>query len=84
MNNKLKAITTKAKSLYKTGKYKKWTDAIKAASKTVAGVVSGKKKPATKKAATKKAATKSYHKDSKSHNVRISVISGIEKTKFYL
>lgn len=31
----LKQITTKAKALYKSGKYKKWTDAIKAASKTV-------------------------------------------------
>ena len=33
MSNKLKQITTKAKALYKTGKFKKWTDAIKAASK---------------------------------------------------
>jgi hypothetical protein len=39
--NKLKAITTKAKALYKSGKYSKWTDAIKAAAKTL---------PATKKA----------------------------------
>jgi hypothetical protein len=43
----LQQITTKAKVLYKTGKYKKWTDAIKAASKLV------KKKP-VKKAAKKK------------------------------
>jgi hypothetical protein len=35
MSNKLKQITTKAKALYKSGKYKKWTDAIKAASKQV-------------------------------------------------
>lgn len=32
MSNKLKQITTKAKQLYKTGKFAKWTDAIKAAS----------------------------------------------------
>jgi hypothetical protein len=48
------------------------------------GKVSGAKKTATKKPARKKATAKSYHKDTKSHNVRISVISGIEKTKFYL
>jgi hypothetical protein len=47
----LTAIVKKAKGLYKTGKYKKWTDAIKAASK-------GVKKAAPKKKATKKAAPK--------------------------
>lgn len=35
--NKLKAITSKAKILYKSGNYAKWTDAIKAASKIVSG-----------------------------------------------
>ena len=79
MANKLKAITTKAKALYKSGKYKKWTDAIKAASKTIGAT----KKPAAKKTATKKG---SYHKDTKSHNVNIRVISGItlsdEEKKF--
>lgn len=45
----LKQITTRAKQLYKTGKFKKWTDAIKAASKEIAG------KP-TKKARAKKIA----------------------------
>ena len=64
MSNKLKAITTKAKALYKTGKFAKWTDAIKEASKSIG---------ATKKAAPKKS---SYHKDTKSHNVNIRVISG--------
>jgi len=94
--NRLKQITTKAKQLYKTGKYAKWTDAIKAASKQTAKVgavkkkaakkkTAPKKKTAVKKAATKKKATaKSYHKDTKSHNVRISVVSGINPTKFYL
>jgi hypothetical protein len=54
------------------------------------GKVSGVKKPATKKKAvkikigvkkkaTKKASPKSYHKDTKSHNVRISVVSGIDQ-----
>lgn len=86
MSNKLKAITTKAKALYKSGKYKKWTDAIKAASKTLSTKtthkVSGvKKKAAKKKAAPKKAAAKSYHKDTQSHNVKISVMSGNNKLK---
>ena len=36
--NKLKAITTKAKQLYRSGKYAKWTDAIKAASKQIGAV----------------------------------------------
>lgn len=35
MANRLKQITAAAKKLYKTGKYKKWIDAIKAASKQI-------------------------------------------------
>ena len=87
MSNKLKAITTKAKALYKTGKYAKWTDAIKAASKTLPATKKAKVGAVKKKAAPKKkAATKkptSIHKDTKSHNVKISVMSGVrsEKTK---
>jgi len=57
--NKLKAITAAAKKLYKTGRFKKWTDAIKAASKQISG-------------------TKT-HKDTKSHNVNIRVVSGVKK-----
>lgn len=44
--------------------------------------VSGVKKKAVKKTATKKPvkkSTRSYHKDSKSHNVNIKVVSGVEK-----
>jgi hypothetical protein len=41
------------------------------------GKVSGTKKPLTKKKVAKKSSAKSYHKDTKSHNVRISVVSGI-------
>ena len=55
----------------------------------------GKKKTAPKKkigavkkkaAPKKKAAVKrsSLHKDTKSHNVNIRVMSGFEKTKFYI
>jgi hypothetical protein len=109
MSNKLKAITTKAKALYKTGKFDKWTDAIKAASKTISakatkvvkkqatkakkyaikkaksGVKSLAKKvyeskylAGTKKAAPKKKATaKNYHKDTNSHNVKLTIMSGI-------
>lgn len=42
------------------------------------GKVAGAKKTATKKTARKKATAKSYHKDTKSHNVRISVVSGVK------
>jgi len=94
MSNKLKAITTKAKQLYKTGKFSKWTDAIKQASKMLTKTTGSKKIGAIKKKATKKVVKKkiakkkttpkSYHKDTKSHNVNIRVMSGFEKTKFYL
>jgi hypothetical protein len=96
MSNRLKQITTKAKALYKSGKYAKWTDAIKAASKQTATVGATKKKTAKKKAAPKKkvavkkatikkvapkkkAAARNYgsHKDTNSHNVKVSVVSGI-------
>jgi len=39
---------------------------------------------AKKKKAVKKSPARSMHKDTKSHNVRISVMSGINKTKFYI
>jgi FtsZ-interacting cell division protein ZipA len=39
------------------------------------------KKKVVKKAAKKKAPAKSYHKDTASHNVRISVVSGIAGMK---
>jgi hypothetical protein len=42
----------------------------------------GKKVGAVKKKAAKKSS--SYHKDTKSHNVNIRVMSGIGKTKFYI
>lgn len=75
MANKLKAITTKAKALYKSGKFKKWTDAIKAASKSI-GATAKPVKKAKKETASK---AKSYHKDTKSHNVNIRVVSGLSK-----
>jgi len=93
----LKQIVTKAKTLYKTGKYKKWTDAIKAASKMITPGIKkktakkkakAKKVGAVKKSMPKKKAATSTHKDNKSHNVRISVVSGLGsvmdhyKTKF--
>jgi hypothetical protein len=103
---KLQQIVKKAKEIRKAHpkKYAKWTDYIKAASKSLAGLDSVKrsgnkttvnytrhkvatnKKAAPKKtvqaklfgvkksAPKKKAAT---HKDTKSHNVKISVMSGI-------
>jgi hypothetical protein len=94
--NRLKQITTKAKQLYKTGKYAKWTDAIKAASKKTATVGATKKKSEKKKSAPKKntavkkaalkkkASVRNYgsHKDTASHNVKISVVSGTTKSSF--
>ena len=125
MISTLKKITTKAKQLYKTGKYAKWTDAIKEASKSLnkkpakkkigyskerlnivkkatpyiknykskgytkqeslkngnldAAYMGTTKKKVLKKKATKKATPKSLHKDTKSHNVKISVMSGVMK-----
>jgi hypothetical protein len=124
----LKKITTKAKQLYKTGKYAKWTDAIKEASKSFnkkpakkkigynkerlnivkkatpyiknykskgytkqeslkngnldAAYMGTTKKKIIKKKATKKATPKSLHKDTMSHNVKISVMSGTPRMYF--
>lgn len=80
--NRLKEITAKAKKLYASGKFKKWTDAIKQASKSIGSVkkAAPKKKAATKKkAAPKKKVARNYgsHKDTKSHNVNIKVVSGV-------
>lgn len=81
MSNRLKQITTKAKALYKTEKFAKWTDAIKAASKQT-GTTKKKIGAVKKKAAPKKKAQKvSTHKDTKSHNVKINVTSGIGAVK---
>lgn len=90
----LQLIIKKAKALKAAApkKYAKWTDYVKAASATITPKkkesISGvKKKTATKKvvkkAAPKKAAKKStsYHKDTKSHNVRINVVSGLAQIK---
>ena len=80
-------ITNKAKQLRRANPKMKWTDAVKKASKlvkptakkaapkkrAVAKKVSGVKKRAPKKTAVKK------HKDTKSHNVNIRVISGLSK-----
>jgi len=83
----LQKITTLAKKIRKAKPSMKWTDAIKAASRKI--------KPAAKKEAPKKAVKKNVkrkvagpkkpvtktHKDTKSHNVNIKVVSGYEKTK---
>jgi hypothetical protein len=88
----LQMIIKKAKALKAAApkKYAKWTDYVKAASATIkpkkkATVGAVKKKAVPKKAAAKKTVKKaapkkatSIHKDSKSHNVRISVVSGVK------
>lgn len=88
----LEKIVKAAKALKKKypNKYSKWTDYVKAASKTVKPVkkvgavkkkATSKKKVAPKKAAPKKkAAPRSSHKDTKSHNVNIRVVSGLSKS----
>lgn len=82
----LQQIVKEAKRMRKLhpNKYAKWTDYVKAASKAI-------KKPGKKVAGTKakpkpKPATraKNEHKDIKSHNVNIRVVSGIDSNKFYI
>lgn len=77
----LQKIVKAAKALKKQypNRYPKWTDYVKAASKTVptakkVGAVSKKAAPKKKPSATAK---KSVHKDTKSHNVNIKVVSGL-------
>lgn len=76
----LQKIVAEAKKIRKAHpkKYAKWTDYIKAASKKI--------KPVKKIGAVKRKTTKSQHKDTKSHNVNVKVVSGIEphKAKYYI
>jgi hypothetical protein len=76
MSSKLKLITTRAKALYKTGKFAKWTDAIKEASKSLSHgkKVSGVKK-AVKKVTKKKAVKKPSEQNilNKIHKVKKDV-----------
>jgi hypothetical protein len=82
----LQSIIKEAKSLKKQypKRYSKWTDYVKQASAIYASKHKGKS-PVGKKKATKKkvgaAKPLSKHKDTKSHNVNIRVVSGIKKKK---
>lgn len=87
---KFKAIVKEASKLRKKNPKLTQAQAVKQAwaisyGKKRAGVGAVKKKAAKKKAATKKKAAPkkktatNYHKDTKSHNVNIRVISGIDK-----
>jgi hypothetical protein len=86
----LQKIITAAKKLKKQhpNKYSKWTDYVKAASKTVK--TGTKKVGAVKKktAAKKKPTVRSSHTDKGSHNVKIKVVSGVsgstDSNKFYI
>ena len=78
----LQKIVAKAKTLKKSHPNTKWTDLIKKASKLVGTAkksVGAVKKKSTVKKAVKKSTARSMHKDTKSHNVRINVVSGINK-----
>jgi len=78
----LQKIIKDAKSLRAKSpkKYSKWTDYVKEASKKYASKTKTVKKKATKK---KVGVLKpnDKHKDSKSHNVNIRVVSGVKKKK---
>jgi hypothetical protein len=78
----LQKIIKDAKSLRAKNpkKYSKWTDYVKEASKKYASKTKTDKKKATKrKVGVLKPNDK--HKDSKSHNVNIRVVSGVKKKK---
>jgi hypothetical protein len=86
----LQSIIKEAKSLRAKypKRYSKWTDYVKQASAIYASKHKGKspvgKKKATKKATKKKVGAAkpiSKHKDTKSHNVNIRVVSGVKKKK---
>ena len=79
---KFKAIVKEASKLRKKNPKLTQAQAVKQAwaisyGKKRAGVGAVKKKAAKKKAAPKKKTATNYHKDTKSHNVNIRVISGI-------
>lgn len=77
---RFKKAAAEAKKLRKKNPKLTQTEAIKEAFKILykTGKVASVKKTATKKPARKKTTAKSYHKDTKSHNVRINVVSGVK------
>ena len=82
----LQSIIKEAKSLKKQypKRYSKWTDYVKQASAIYASKHKGKSPVGKKKSTKKKVGTAkplSKHKDTKSHNVNIRVVSGIKKKK---
>jgi hypothetical protein len=75
----LKLIIAEAKKIRKKYPKKEWKDCVKQASAIYSSKHKTKKVGAIKKAAKKKVARKSsYHKDTKSHNVNIRVVSGLK------
>ena len=74
----LQKLVAKAKTLKKSHPNTKWTDLIKKASKLV---TPAKKSVGAikKKKVIKKSPARSTHKDTKSHNVNIRVMSGAKK-----
>lgn len=78
----LKWITTEAKKIKKQypKRFKTWTEYVKQASAIYASKHKGKSPVGKNKIAKKpvKSATK-LHKDNKSHNVNIRVVSGVKK-----
>lgn len=75
----LKEITTKAKALYKTGKYKKWTDAIKAASATITKTT----KKAVKKIGNVTLKKANYHKNDERYIIMNDGVPHLEGKAFF-
>jgi len=80
----LKKIVATAKKMKKSqpGRFDKWTDYIKAASKEINGYLGTKKKK--KKSIgkpKKKKASITRHKDINSHNVKLTIMSGVKSKK---
>jgi len=71
----IQMISAEAKKIRKKYPYKDWKNCIKEAS----AIYNSKHKG--KVSGTKKPTKKSLHKDTKSHNVNIRVVSGIPKSK---
>lgn len=73
----LKQITTRAKKLYKTGKFAKWTDAIKAASKQIKPAKPAKKARAKKVAAVKTSSKTHTDKNRITANIQVGKMGSI-------
>jgi hypothetical protein len=77
----IKKITARAKQLQKTNSRLTWQDALKKAGAEFRGkpTATGAKRKVVKSTNTRKKAATKKHTDTKSHNVKINVTSGIKR-----